>query len=77
MAENALDEVRAPSLFIVGGDDTQVLGEAFERLDCEKHLYVFEGAGHSFEGEGKLETVADVAAEWFVGTLRTNADSDS
>jgi len=73
LAEAALDEVRAPTLFIVGGADTQVLErnrEAYDRLACEKELHVVEGAGHLFEGEGELEEVADVAADWFAETLR-------
>lgn len=72
MASEVLGEVRAPSLFIVGGADTQVLElnlEAFDQLDCEKELEVIEGAGHLFEGPGELEEVADVAAEWFAGHL--------
>ena len=55
---NALD---TPCLFIVGGDDTEVLerNEAtFEKLDCTKSLEVVEGAG-------ELATVADLADDWF------------
>lgn len=73
MAEERLGEVRAPTLFIVGGDDTQVLElnrEAYDQLSCEKELHVVEGAGHLFEGEGELEEVADVAADWFAETLQ-------
>ncbi|MFQ3319043.1 MAG: pimeloyl-ACP methyl ester carboxylesterase [Natronomonas sp.] len=68
MASEALGDVTAPTLFVVGGEDDDVLElnrEAFETLDCEKDLHVVEGAGHLFEGEGELEIVADVAAEWF------------
>ncbi|MDQ2052387.1 dienelactone hydrolase family protein [Natronolimnohabitans sp. A-GB9] len=68
MAAEVLDEVRAPSLFIVGGNDTQVLErnrEARAQLTCENELHVVEGAGHLFEGEGELEEVAEVAADWF------------
>jgi pimeloyl-ACP methyl ester carboxylesterase len=73
LAEERLGEVGAPTLFIVGGDDTQVLElnrEAYDQLSCEKELHVVEGAGHLFEGEGELEEVADVAADWFAETLR-------
>ncbi|MFB1064633.1 dienelactone hydrolase family protein [Natrinema sp. H-ect4] len=72
MASELLDEVQAPSLFIVGGNDTQVLElnrDALEELRCEKDLHVVEGAGHLFEGEGELEEVADVAADWFAENL--------
>lgn len=73
MAEERLGEVQAPTLFIVGGADTQVLGlnrDAYDRLAGEKELHIVEGAGHLFEGEGELEEVADVAADWFAETLR-------
>jgi len=73
MASDVLADVQASSLFVVGGDDTQVLElnrEAYEQLTCEKDLHVVEGAGHLFEGEGQLEEVADVAADWFAETLQ-------
>ncbi len=73
MAEAYLDEVRAPTLFLVGGADTQMLElnrEAYDQLPCEKELHIVEGAGHLFEGEGELEEVADVATDWFAETLK-------
>ena len=73
MASEVLDEITVPTLFIVGGADTQVLElnrEAYDQLDCGKELHVVEGAGHLFEGEGELEEVADVAADWFAESLR-------
>ena len=73
MASEVLDEITIPTLFVVGGADTQVLElnrEAYDQLSCEKELHVVEGAGHLFEGEGELEEVADVAADWFAGALR-------
>ena len=73
MAEEVLDDVRAPTLLIVGGADTQVLGlnrDVLERLSCERELHVVEGAGHLFEGEGELEEVANVAADWFAAHLQ-------
>ena len=72
LASAALGDVRAPTLFVVGGADTQVLQlnrEAAEALTCEHDLPVVEGAGHLFEAEGDLEEVADVAADWFERTL--------
>ena len=72
MASEVLDDVGAPTLFVVGGADTQVLElnrDAFARLDCERDLHVVEGAGHLFEGEGELEEVAAVAADWFEDAL--------
>lgn len=72
LAAEVLDDVRAPTLFVVGGADTDVLElnrEAYEQLTSEKELHVVEGAGHLFEGEGELEEVAAVAADWFAETL--------
>ncbi|MFB6179415.1 MAG: dienelactone hydrolase family protein [Halorientalis sp.] len=68
MATHALDAVRAPTLFVVGGADREVLAlnrEALARLRCEKRLEVVPGAGHLFAGRGELEQVATVAADWF------------
>lgn len=73
MAAEALDDIHVPTLFIVGGADTQVLDlnrDAYDQLSCERELHVVEGAGHLFEGEGELKEVADVAADWFAETLR-------
>ena len=72
LASEVLGEVLSPTLFIVGGADTQVLQlnrDAYARLTCRKKLHVVEGAGHLFEGEGQLEEVARVAADWFEETL--------
>jgi len=73
MAADVLEDIQVPSLFIVGGADTDVVErnrEAYARLACEKDLHVVDGAGHLFEGEGELEEVADVAADWFARSLR-------
>ncbi|MFB6159742.1 MAG: dienelactone hydrolase family protein [Haloferacaceae archaeon] len=72
MAAEVLEDVDAPTLFVVGGADTDVLErnrEAYDRLTCEKDLHVVAGAGHLFEGEGELEEVAAVAADWFANAL--------
>ena len=73
MASDAFADVESPTLLIVGGDDTQVLDlnrEAERRLACKTDLHVVAGAGHLFSGEGELEEVADVAADWFANELR-------
>lgn len=72
LAEEVLDTVTAPTLFIVGGNDETVLElnrEAYEDLTCERELQVVEDAGHLFEEPGALEEVADLAADWFVNQL--------
>ncbi|AGN02417.1 hypothetical protein L593_12390 [Salinarchaeum sp. Harcht-Bsk1] len=73
LASDVLGEVRAPTLFVVGGADSMVLRanrEALERLDCEKSLHVVEGAGHLFEAPEELAEVADVSASWFAQHLQ-------
>jgi len=63
-----LAKVRAPTLLLVGGADTEVLQlnrEAYARLHCEKELAVIAGATHLFEEPGTLEEVARQAAVWF------------
>jgi dienelactone hydrolase len=73
LALTALPRVRAPTLLVVGGDDTEVLGlnrVAFTHLACEKRLEVVPGATHLFEEPGTLEQVAMLAGDWFVAHLR-------
>lgn len=73
LASDVFDEVRAPTLLIVGGADTQVLErnrEALEQLASESELHVVEGAKHLFEREAELAEVADVAADWFAEALQ-------
>ena len=69
---NDLPLVKAPTLFIVGELDTTVLelnNKAFTKLQCTKKLKVIKGATHLFEEPGTLETVANIATEWFSKTL--------
>lgn len=68
LADNALERVTAPTLFIVGGADTPVLelnNAALARLSCVKKLAVVPGATHLFEEPGALDEVAHLAARWF------------
>jgi len=80
LAGLALAEVHCPTLLIVGGNDLEVLElnrQAFGRLRCEAHLEVVPGATHLFEEPGALDTVAELAAEWFVRHLDSNASSNA
>ncbi|MEJ8836395.1 dienelactone hydrolase family protein [Ramlibacter sp. AN1133] len=73
LALAALPRVRAPTLLVVGGGDTEVLGfnrVAFAHLACEKRLEVVPGATHLFEEPGTLEEVAALAGDWFLSHLR-------
>ena len=68
LAGPALGRVRAPTLLIVGGEDTQVIELnqlAFTQLRCEKDLVIIPGATHLFEEPGALEQVARLARDWF------------
>ncbi|WP_393063227.1 phosphoribosyltransferase family protein [Streptomyces sp. LN549] len=72
LAGDCLGDVRAPTLLIVGGDDTRVLDlnrEAQAQLHCENRLDVVAGATHLFEEPGALDRVAELAREWFTGHL--------
>lgn len=63
-----LAAMKAPTLLVVGGDDTQVIGmnrSAADQLTVEHEIHLVEGAGHLFEGPGQLDEVADRAADWF------------
>lgn len=69
LADGWLPKVLTPTLFIVGGQDEAVLEwneQAARLLRCEHHIDVVPGATHLFEEAGALETVADLAATWFV-----------
>ena len=69
-----LAEVKAPTLLIVGGNDTTVLElntEASGFLQCPKELAIIPGATHLFEEPGTLEAVASAAGAWFQKYLNT------
>jgi pimeloyl-ACP methyl ester carboxylesterase len=68
LAGMALAAVRAPTLFIVGGDDRPVLAlhrRAIAGLRAETALEIVPGAGHLFEEPGALDKVARLAVAWF------------
>lgn len=73
LAENALSLVNAPTLLIVGGNDTPVITmnrSALNRLDTIKKLAIIPGATHLFEEPGALEEVARLTSEWFLHHLQ-------
>jgi len=73
LAGRSLSLVKAPTLFIVGGADREVieLNElAMEKVNAIKKMTIVPGATHLFEEPGTLEAVADLAAYWFLQYLK-------
>ena len=73
LASAVLPQVEAPTLLIVGGDDTDVLQlnrDAFDKMRCEKQLAIVPGATHLFEESGAMEQVSDLALNWFQQHLK-------
>ena len=74
-----LPAVRSPTLLVVGGHDTTVLGlnrDAQARLVCTSELAVVPGATHLFEEPGTLRVAAELARNWFVQHLSGAATPD-
>ena len=72
LAASALPRVRAPTLLVVGGADTQVIElnrSALALLRSEKKLAIVPGATHLFEEPGALDEVANLAIDWFLRHL--------
>ena len=67
LAGDALPNVLAPTLLIVGGEDDVVIDlnrEAMARMRCPVSLEIVPGATHLFEEPGTLEQVARLAVGW-------------
>jgi len=72
LAGDFLEQVEAPTLFLVGGLDEVVLDlnrQAMAQMSAETRLVVVEGATHLFEESGKLEEVAKLSTDWFMRHL--------
>ena len=65
LAGQALARVPAPTLLIVGGDDSKCWNSIASAAQMTSHaLGVVPGATHLFEEPGTLEAVATLAADW-------------
>jgi pimeloyl-ACP methyl ester carboxylesterase len=66
--------VKAPTLLIVGAEDSGVIelnsAARDELTRCVRELVLVPGATHLFEEPGTLEEVARLAGDWFVRHLR-------
>ena len=72
LAGDALEYVRAATLFIVGGADLPVIPLnrlAFDHLRATKDIAIVKNAGHLFEEPGAMAEVVDLAREWFLRFL--------
>jgi pimeloyl-ACP methyl ester carboxylesterase len=72
LAGEALPNVQAPTLLIVGGLDTPVIEmnrHAMAQMRAETQLVIVPGATHLFEEPGTLEEVARLARDWFLKEL--------
>ncbi|MFZ1883548.1 MAG: dienelactone hydrolase family protein [Rhodoplanes sp.] len=68
LAGDVLDQIRMPTLLIVGGADFGVIElneQAFARLRGPKALEIVPGASHLFPEPGALEAVIEHATRWF------------
>jgi fermentation-respiration switch protein FrsA (DUF1100 family) len=68
LAGDFLDQIRTPTLLIVGGVDYGVIElnrDALTRVKGPKALEIVPGASHLFPEPGTLEAVIDHAARWF------------
>lgn len=77
LAGSSLPDVKAPTLLIVGGDDTPVIDlneQAREQMQTECKIAIVPGATHLFEEPGKLEQVAKLATDWFAKYLTKSKD---
>jgi len=75
---DALHKVIAPTLLIIGGNDTQVIElnrKALNLIPAQKRLEIVPGASHLFEEPGALESVAEFAKNWFDTYLSRTAES--
>lgn len=72
LAGDALRDVQAPTLLIVGERDPQVIDvnrRAASQLGAHCEIAIVPGATHLFEEPGTLEQVATLARDWFVRYL--------
>ena len=75
LAGNSLTMIEAPTLFIVGERDYEVIELNEQAFSClpestPKSMAIVPRATHLFEEPGALESVCDLACNWFVNYLK-------
>jgi pimeloyl-ACP methyl ester carboxylesterase len=72
LAGEALERVRAPTLLIVGADDTRVIplnDTARRQMTAPVEMRLVPGASHLFEEPGTLAAASTLARDWFMRQL--------
>jgi putative phosphoribosyl transferase len=80
LAGDALDQIRTPTLLVVGGADREVLRLnqlAYARLKGKKLLAIVPGATHLFPEKGALALVIDHAIQWFARYFDASPPEDA
>jgi putative phosphoribosyl transferase len=80
LAGESLERVRAPTLLIVGADDTPVIplnDAALRQLKAPAEMRLVPGASHLFEEPGTLAAASTLARDWFLRHLVLEANSGS
>jgi putative phosphoribosyl transferase len=80
LAGEALEHVQAPTLLIVGADDTPVIplnDAALRRIKAPAEMRLVPGASHLFEEPGTLAAASALARDWFVRHLALEANNRS
>ncbi len=75
LALDEIDQVKSPTLLIVGENDPEVIKfnkQAYEVLNTTKKLEIIPGATHLFEETGTLEKASELASDWFKKYLTHN-----
>lgn len=73
LASDILEDVLAPTLLIVGSEDTAVVNMnewVLPRIRAVHELAVIDGADHLFDEDGALEKVADLSVTWLERFLK-------
>jgi dienelactone hydrolase len=78
LADEALPQIRAATLLIVGGSDkplVEINHQALTRLQCAKDMKIIPGAGRSFSASA-LEEAARLASQWYQRHLAFDGSSE-